>query len=332
MKSRTIAIVTGLLLATSTAFAQSPEDRAAAQALFDEGQRLMRAKKYEEACKKLEASLGLLPGLGTRGKLAQCYEKVGKTASAWAAFRYVATLAKKQNDMKRYEAAQRFVERLEKELSFVTFAATETVPGMELLRDGVPIAIGALGTPIAVDPGEHRLEARAPGYSSWSQAITVEAKSKSTVDIPKLKKTTESPLTGDSNQLGMRENSGSLLGSGPSGGSSSATGMLLAGTGGALVGTALILAVVGDSKWSGAFDSGDCDAETNLCNSAGKDATDSARTFSTVSVVVGSVGLVAAAAGTYLWLRASGDEKSSQISLTPTVSSYGAGFAIGGRY
>ena len=331
-----IAILAGVMLlgGSSIAAAQSPEDRAVAQTLLDDGQRLMAEKKYEQACKKFEASLDLFPGLGTRGKLAQCYQKVGRTASAWAAFRHVAALAKKQNDQSRYAAAQRFVELLEKELSYVTLTSESSVPGMELLRDGVPIALGALGSPIAIDPGEHRLEARAEGYKSWTHTFVVDTSTKTAIAVPILEKDPEATVPNGTAGLSLAGTSGGMVdGTQPPDTSRKKTvGIVLAGTGGALVGGALILSVVADQKWTGAFDDGECNASTNVCSVNGKNATDSARTLSKASVVVGSVGIVAAAAGAYLWLRGSKDERASRLSIAPIVSADGAGFAIGGRY
>ena len=78
----------GLASVTSDARAQArPEDRAAAESLFSDARRLMQAGDYEQACPKLEASRRLEPGLGTTLNLGDCYEKLGRTASAWGEFR-----------------------------------------------------------------------------------------------------------------------------------------------------------------------------------------------------------------------------------------------------
>src|SRR5689334_20626402 len=88
-----LLLVLGLLW-TSLAQAQtSAADKAAAEALFDEGVKLLQKGKYEEACKKLEASERVDSGIGTLLYLADCYEKLGKTASAWATFRAAASKA-----------------------------------------------------------------------------------------------------------------------------------------------------------------------------------------------------------------------------------------------
>jgi hypothetical protein len=65
------------IAAASAAHADVAERRAAAQALFDEGRRLMSDAAYEAACAKFQASYELDPGLGTLLHQADCYEKVG---------------------------------------------------------------------------------------------------------------------------------------------------------------------------------------------------------------------------------------------------------------
>src|SRR6516164_3682204 len=93
--SRHAALATGVLLAALTvpavAHAQaSPQDQAVAQSLYDEAKTLMNAKNFVQACPKLEESQRLDPSPATEFHLADCYEQVGRTASAWAAFLEVA--------------------------------------------------------------------------------------------------------------------------------------------------------------------------------------------------------------------------------------------------
>src|ERR1700733_12258593 len=86
--------LTVALAASRPALAQtSGEKAAAAQALFDEAMRLMKAGQAAEACPKLEESQRLDAGMGTQFRLGECYEKAGKLASAWASFIAVADTA-----------------------------------------------------------------------------------------------------------------------------------------------------------------------------------------------------------------------------------------------
>jgi uncharacterized protein HemY len=68
-------------------------DKATAEALFAEGRRLMSSGNYATACQKFAASQKLDPALGTSLNLADCYDKSGRTASAWAESRDAAAAA-----------------------------------------------------------------------------------------------------------------------------------------------------------------------------------------------------------------------------------------------
>src|SRR5262245_20973343 len=79
-------VVLGALASPRAAAAQSSSDAAAARALFAEGRKLLDEGKFNEACPKFQESLRLKPGIGTRFNLADCWEKSGRTASAWGEF------------------------------------------------------------------------------------------------------------------------------------------------------------------------------------------------------------------------------------------------------
>src|SRR6188508_1232334 len=67
--------------------------RAAAEALFIEGRRLVAEGKTAEGCAKFAESQALDPGVGTLLNLARCYERIGRTASAWTTYREAASRA-----------------------------------------------------------------------------------------------------------------------------------------------------------------------------------------------------------------------------------------------
>ena len=89
------------------------DDPAGAQALFSEAKKLMSAGKYAEACPKLEESQRIAPATGTKFNLGDCYEHVGRSASAWAAFLSVAASARNANQGAREKAARDRAKALE---------------------------------------------------------------------------------------------------------------------------------------------------------------------------------------------------------------------------
>lgn len=172
------ACLLGALVCASPARGQGGADKAAAQVLFDEGKALLTDGRYAEACPKLEESLRLDRGIGTLLYLAECFERTGRTASAWVHFTEAAELAKQEQDAREKIASDR-AERLAPLLSTLAIEvpAASEVPGLAVMRDGTEIGRPLWGRATPVDPGEHVLRAAAPGRVVWESKVTVRASS-----------------------------------------------------------------------------------------------------------------------------------------------------------
>ncbi len=168
--------------------ADSAEARAAAQVLFDQAKDLVKASKFAEACPKFEESQRLDPRIGTQFNLADCYEHIGRTASAWTNFVDVAASTKAAGQADREQVARARASALERKLSRVTVRVDDaSTAGLHVLRDGTEIGHPLWGTPVPIDPGEHRIEASAPGKITWKSTFNVGASaSSSTVTVPAL--------------------------------------------------------------------------------------------------------------------------------------------------
>jgi serine/threonine-protein kinase len=142
-----------------------------------------------EACPKLARSQELAPNGGTLLNLAECYEKTNRFASAWLAYREAASRANAAGRPEAERTARDAALRLEPSLSRLVIRvpnANET-RGLEVLRDGAAVAAAEWGVGIPVDPGEHVVQARAPGRKAWRQTIAIAARSPSNeVTIPVL--------------------------------------------------------------------------------------------------------------------------------------------------
>ena len=148
------------LSAEGTARAQSKDDIAQADALFGEGKTLLKAGDDAGACTRFAESKRLAPAVGVTLYLADCLQRIGKTASAWAEFRSAETLARERND-KRADLAQHRALALASSLDRVTI-----VVGQALAQDDVRIARDGKAVPeewgvaVPVDPGDHLIVAR----------------------------------------------------------------------------------------------------------------------------------------------------------------------------
>jgi tetratricopeptide (TPR) repeat protein len=102
------------------AMAQPTEAEKRADALFQEGRRLLEAGEVATACPKFEESQRLDPGLGTLLNLANCYERTERLASALAAFRSAEEGARAAGDRTREREASDRARALESRVSRVT--------------------------------------------------------------------------------------------------------------------------------------------------------------------------------------------------------------------
>lgn len=195
-----LGVAAALLLATtltgSRARAQSADDKAAAEALYDDGKKLFLAKKYAEACPKLEASQKLDPGIGNLLFLADCWEGLGRTASAWGAFREAAGLAKAAGQAEREKVARTRAAALEPRLHklAISVSATDT-PGLVVKRNDADLKREVWGTALPIDPGSHTISASATGKKPWSMKVQIAAGPGSdTVTVPALEDAPVAPV------------------------------------------------------------------------------------------------------------------------------------------
>jgi len=189
-RSISAAVVAVVVASSSVAFAQG-RDPVAAEAAFAEARGLMQKGRFDEACPKLEASLSLDPALGTLLNLGDCYEKVGKTASAWLRYREAAALALEKGQREREGIARSRITALEPKLCRLTVRVAEQ-PEITVTRDGTGVLRAAYGIPVPVDPGSHVVEARGASGAPFSTNVDVKAPppngacAVTTVDIPVL--------------------------------------------------------------------------------------------------------------------------------------------------
>src|SRR5579883_2919044 len=163
-----------LVASVSAADPRSPEDVRRADALFQEAQRLLDAKKIHEACDKFAESQRLDPALGTLLNLADCHAQDGRTATARAEYKEALALAAARHD-KREGFARGELAELEKRLSVVLLAFAAGARVDELRVDGVPLERSAWGEPLALDPGDHEIALAASGKKARVLRVSVQA-------------------------------------------------------------------------------------------------------------------------------------------------------------
>jgi len=175
--------VAALALVPRPAHAQSAE----AEALFQEGKRLMTRGETAKACEKFEASDRVEPASGTEINLARCRETAGQLASAWAAYLKTAATAKHDGNARREAEARKKAAALEPRLIYLTIAVPDDawVEGLVIKRNDTAVDAALWNQRVPVDPDEYTISGEAPGYQAWSTSVVVKTKDKK-VSVPAL--------------------------------------------------------------------------------------------------------------------------------------------------
>lgn len=316
--------------------ADSQDDKAAAQAAFDLGRKLVLAGNFNDACPKFEDSERLDPGLGTMLFLADCYEKTGKTASAWGEFREAEAIALKQSDARQKVAHDR-AQALEPHLSKIVVQVDpdKRIDGLHVTRDRVDIGKGLWNVPFPIDPGDHDIGASATGHKPWTEHVQITTNGSTlTIVVPALLVDPDAVAAANSPILPGKSNPGDQ---GPPPEKPENNGNTQRILGAAAAGVGVVSAVAGiffglhaSKRLDESNSNGGCDSN-NICESqVGVDDRHDAGTAATLSDVTFIVGGVLIAGGAALFFTAPHGKNSSGPSahLTPSVGPKNAGLSF----
>ncbi|MEO7112306.1 MAG: tetratricopeptide repeat protein [Polyangiaceae bacterium] len=319
--------------------ADTQGDKAAAQAAFDLGRKLVLAGNFNDACPKFEESEKLDPGLGTMLFLADCYEKTGKTASAWGQFREAEAIALKQSDAREKVAHDR-ASALEPRLSkiIVRVDAAKKIDGLHVTRDAVEIGRGLWNVPFPIDPGPHDIGASAPGRKSWTEHVQITTNGSTfTIVVPTLLDDpdavpTANPLVLTSKTKGgdqplppeKKQNDGSTQ---------RVLGVAVAGAGVVSAVVGIFFGLHASARLDESNSDGRC-GTNNHCTQIGVDDRSDANTAATVSDVTFIAGGALIAGGAALFFTAPHGRKSSAPAarFSPSVGPKSAGLSFGASW
>ncbi|MBX3227005.1 MAG: hypothetical protein KF837_06815 [Labilithrix sp.] len=161
----------GLVLSAPMAYA----DESAAETLFEEGLAAMKRNDLVVACEAFAKSNKADPSPGTQINLAICFEKQKKWASAWTWYRSAQGLAQQRHQPDREKSAEEAANRLKPQLHYVIISVKDAPSDLVVKRDGAEVTVTLAGkeVPLPIDPGEHSIEASAPGKKAQQRTIVV---------------------------------------------------------------------------------------------------------------------------------------------------------------
>jgi hypothetical protein len=325
-----LLLVCSLALPHGIALAQpSATEKAEADALFNDGRKLMGQKRYAEACRKLEASQKLDPAGGTLLNLAVCHEAEGKLATAWVEFNDALVQAKSDKKLDRVKLARERIADLEGKLPKITITLDPAVkPGqVEVKRDGQSVSDALFGTAVPVDPGPHTVSASAPGHKAWTTSIDLGAGDARTVVVPELAIVkAPAPPASSSPPPPPPPPRGRLI-----------AGYVVGGVGLLALGVGTYFGVRTLSKKS---QSDDQCPTADTCTDEGVELNDAARQAATVSNIGLGLGIVGVGVGAFLVLtaprgharRVSPSGNTSSLRLAPTGGPGGGGLSLSGAF
>ena len=321
---RVLAVVVACLICATSASAQAQDKQAqdkqegaSADTLFERGMTQMKKGNFAEACQLLEKSLAVDYGMAAQFRLAECYEKMGRSASAWRTYTAVVTAAQKANKPRRAKVASKRAADLETKLTKIAVAVTDAAKGLNGLviqLDGKPLPSDKWGQAQPVDPGSYEVTASAPGYRNWSAKVTAsKAGELQTIHVPMLQKEPSTkPLPPPKI---IKPTSKRWL-----------VGVVVGGAGLVTMGVGGLLGLVA----KGSYDAAE-GCTNNGCGRTGLGARASARNTGLIGSVLVGIGGAATATGLVLWLTApSASEPSAGLRLLPTHG--GAQLSLGGQF
>jgi serine/threonine-protein kinase len=330
------------LFGAEPARAQDASGKAAAEALFESGVQLMKAGRFSEACPKLETSQRVDPAVGTLLYLAECYEKLGRTASAWATFREAESLARGANQADRARTAQTRAQKLEPELAYLTVnVADAKIEGLVVRRGGAVVLPDLYGVAAPVDPGLVEIEAGAPNRRRYTTQVKIGPRAKEVVSVPILEMEPGAepppvaPVAGGTAAVPaetptQQPNDPPRSDSAPASKPDHTLAYIVGGVGIVGIGVGSYFGLRAMSKNSDAEEF--CN-DQNVCNDQrGIDLTQEAKDAALISNIGFAVGGAALATGIVLFITAPGGDTEHAIRIAPRVAKNGGGMTIGGSF
>jgi hypothetical protein len=297
--------------------AAPPEQKAAAQVLFEEGRSLVEQGRFADACPKLAESERLDPGIGTMLWLGDCYENANRTASAWVMFKQAAGAATARHDEREHVARERAAQ-IEAKLTRLTISVAAEQEHLEVRRDGVLVGSAEWGMPIPVDPGSHTVSAEAPGRRKWTTTVELARGPQATeVTVPALE-AQESPATAAATATATHpvETPRPPSNDGGTGSAMRIAGASIASAGLVAVAAGTFFAFRAKSTYDESNSSGHC-LKDNECDATGLKNRNDAFSMATVATVGIALGAAALVGGAVLFFAA--PHKEATVAIAPST-------------
>jgi hypothetical protein len=324
-----LAVVFAVSFAAGAAHA---DDKSDAARLFKEGQELMKAQRFADACPKLEDSQKLDPQLGTVLNLGFCREKLGSTWLSWLAYRDAELRADAAGKRERVEFARQHLSDLEKSLpKLVLDCGSDKLD--ELSVEGRVVPGANNGQPFTAESGKRTFKFAKAGKKAASiEVLVTKQSSPQRIACPELADepvaTTPSPNEGGGN--GGSEGGDQPPPPPPSQPSRAPMYASFAVGGAGLVFGGVFTALMLSKK-----SEGDLHCPNQKCDATGAPLIKQAQDFGWYATGGYAVGLIGLAVGGYFLFTtpsAPTDTAAPKAALVPMLGGGASGAAVVGRF
>jgi hypothetical protein len=190
-RPRAAALLVALVLGSAHVTAAeldsaTPEQKRAAQKMFEAGDELYEAGRFAEAVGAFRGSYGIVASPNSRLMLARALQQLGKLAEAFA--EYDGVVGEGTATDGRYAEARQAAEAerdaLRAKLAWVTIRLPDnTGPARRVSVGEQVLAVETLGSPTAATPGSVRVEVELSDGSTLTRDLTLVAGQEQTVDF-----------------------------------------------------------------------------------------------------------------------------------------------------
>jgi tetratricopeptide (TPR) repeat protein len=311
---RFLPLVSGvaLLLASTlgaapTRAAESPPEVSAeslkrAREQFSQALALQTAGDWAGALALLKEVAAVKSTPQVRFNIALCEEKLGRLVAALGDYELAAADARAERAEQVAEEVEARLELLRQRIPKLTIKRGAGAEAAIIAVDGVSVGDQVIGTPMPTDPGPHTVEAKAPGFQPFRQALRVAEQQNETIEVTLEPEPPPPAALAPAGAGAPRE------------GRSRVPGYIVGGLGVASLGASAVFFGLRAEKISELEKA--CPGQ--VCPPSSQSDIDAGRTYTTIANVTLAVGVAAVAGGLVLVLT-SGPSSSPSVALAPAA-------------
>ncbi|MEO6420463.1 MAG: hypothetical protein ABIP39_13690 [Polyangiaceae bacterium] len=183
------ALTTALLVSVAVLPARQAAAEPTAKELAVAREAFARAEKEEEheswaaALEDLRKVAAVKMTAGVRFHIANCEAGLGQDIAALDDYLGAEKLAREEHNKDVVDASAEPIAALRAKIPTVVIRVPSDVTDAQITLDAKPLESARWGTSIPLEPGTHRIEARAPGRTPYSTSLTVKDREANVLEV-----------------------------------------------------------------------------------------------------------------------------------------------------